>query len=150
MQRWDANFEGADLSFRELERQSREFARALVGAGVGKGSRVALLMANRPEWVVASFAVGLVGGVLVPVNTFATPDGRYIAAGMVGARTLSLIDTSTDEIAWSLGPEAMIQGVRPMGFETNSDGSTRRNFVNLSSLEGFVVVDFDKRVLVRR
>ena len=80
-------------------------------------------------------------------NTFATPDGRYIAAGMVGARTLSLIDTSTDEIAWSLGPEAMIQGVRPMGFETNADGSTRRIFVNISSLEGFVVVDFEARRL---
>ena len=92
-------------------------------------------------------SIPTVGGVH---NTFATPDGRYIAAGMVGARTLSLIDTSTDEIAWSLGPEAMMQGVRPMGFETNSDGSTRRIFVNLSSLEGFVVVDFESREVVDR
>ncbi|MDP6097459.1 MAG: hypothetical protein QGG67_15960 [Gammaproteobacteria bacterium] len=83
-------------------------------------------------------------------NTFATPDGRYIAAGMIGARTLSVIDTSTDEIAWSLGPEVMKQGVRPMGFETNPDGSTKRIFVNLSSLEGFAVVDFDKREIVDR
>lgn len=65
-------FEGTDLSFRELEVRSRAVARALVGAGVVKGSRVALLMANRPEWAVASFAVALVGGVLIPVNTFAT------------------------------------------------------------------------------
>ena len=92
-------------------------------------------------------SIPTVGGVH---NTFATPDGRYIAAGMVGARTLTLIDTSTDEIAWSLGPEAMIEGVRPMGFETNSDGSTRRIFVNLSSLEGFVVVDFETREVVDR
>ncbi len=92
-------------------------------------------------------SIRTVGGVH---NTFATPDGRYIAAGMVGARTLSLIDTSTGEIAWSLGPEVMGQGVRPMGFETNSDGSTRRIFVNLSSLEGFVVVDFETRQVVDR
>jgi len=92
-------------------------------------------------------SIPTVGGVH---NTFATPDGRYIAVGMVGARTLSLIDTSTDEIAWSLGPEVMLQGVRPMGFETNSDGSTRRIFVNLSSLEGFVVVDFETREVVDR
>ena len=83
-------------------------------------------------------------------NTFATPDGRYVAAGMIGARTLSVIDTSTDEIAWSLGPEAMTEGVRPMGFETNPDGSTKRIFVNISSLEGFVVVDFEKREVVDR
>ena len=83
-------------------------------------------------------------------NTFATPDGKYITAGMIGARTLSVIDTSTDEIAWSLGPEAMTEGVRPMGFETNSDGSTRRIFVNISSLEGFLVVDFETREVVDR
>ena len=83
-------------------------------------------------------------------NTFATPDGRYITAGMIPAQTLSVIDTSTDEIAWSLGPEEMTQGVRPMGFETNPDGSTKRIFVNISSLEGFVVVDFEKREVVDR
>ena len=83
-------------------------------------------------------------------NTFATPDGRYITAGMIGARTLSVIDTSTDEIAWSLGPDVMTEGVRPMGFETNPDGSTRRIFVNISSLEGFLVVDFEKREVVDR
>jgi fatty-acyl-CoA synthase len=65
-------FEGRDLSYRELEREARTLARALVGAGIVKGARVAVLMANRPEWVVSAFAVGLVGGVLVPVNTFAT------------------------------------------------------------------------------
>jgi YVTN family beta-propeller protein len=92
-------------------------------------------------------SIATVGGVH---NTFATPDGRYIAAGMVGARTLSIIDTSTDEIAWSLGPEVMKEGVRPMGFETNADGSTKRIFVNLSSLEGFVVVDFEKREVVEK
>ena len=92
-------------------------------------------------------SITTVGGVH---NVFITPDGRHIVAGMVGARTLSVIDTSTDEIAWSLGPEAMIQGVRPMGFETNPDGSTKRIFVNLSSLEGFVVVDFEKREVVQR
>jgi acyl-CoA synthetase (AMP-forming)/AMP-acid ligase II len=31
-------------------------------------------MANRPEWIAAAFAVGMVGGVLVPVNTFASRD----------------------------------------------------------------------------
>jgi fatty-acyl-CoA synthase len=65
-------FEGADLRYGELEAQARDLGRALVGAGVVKGARVALLMGNRPEWAVASFAIALVGGVLIPVNTFAT------------------------------------------------------------------------------
>jgi fatty-acyl-CoA synthase len=60
------------LTYAELEREARSLARGLLGAGVVKGAHVALWLANRPEWVIAAFAVGLVGGVLVPVNTFAT------------------------------------------------------------------------------
>ncbi|NRA07529.1 MAG: acyl--CoA ligase [Myxococcales bacterium] len=66
--------EDRSLSYRELEAEARLLARALVGKGVVKGARVALLMANRPEWLVASYAVGMLGAVLVPVNTFAAAD----------------------------------------------------------------------------
>jgi acyl-CoA synthetase (AMP-forming)/AMP-acid ligase II len=64
------------LSYAELEANARALARGLVGAGVGRGSRVALWMGNRPEWVVSAFAVALCGGVLVPLNTFASPRER--------------------------------------------------------------------------
>ena len=57
------------LTYGELEAKSRRLAKALVAAGVDKGTRVALLMGNRPEWVSAAFAVALAGGVLVPLNT---------------------------------------------------------------------------------
>jgi fatty-acyl-CoA synthase len=66
----------SSCSFEELRSAARALSKGLVAAGVGKGTRVALLMANRPEWVVSAFAVGLAGGVLVPVNTFATPEER--------------------------------------------------------------------------
>jgi acyl-CoA synthetase (AMP-forming)/AMP-acid ligase II len=69
-------FAGRRTTYRELEAGSRRLARALVGAGVVKGAHVAVLAGNRPEWVTALFAVGLVGGVLVPVNTFATQEER--------------------------------------------------------------------------
>jgi acyl-CoA synthetase (AMP-forming)/AMP-acid ligase II len=69
-------FEGRGIRYAELEREVRRLARGLVGAGVVKGARVAVQMGNRPEWVVAAFAVGLVGGVLVPVSTFAAPAER--------------------------------------------------------------------------
>lgn len=64
-------FEGRRLSYRMLEEESRQLARALIAAGVVKGARVALLIANRPEWIVATFALGRIGAVVVPVNTFA-------------------------------------------------------------------------------
>jgi fatty-acyl-CoA synthase len=64
------------LTFTGLHDEARLLARGLVGAGVGKGTRVGLWMANGPDWAVAAFAVSLVGGVLVPVNTFAKQEER--------------------------------------------------------------------------
>jgi len=69
-------FEGRQTSYRELEAEARRLARGLIGAGVVKGARVAVQMANRLEWVVSAFATALVGGVLVPVNTFARGEER--------------------------------------------------------------------------
>ncbi len=67
-------FERRRVRYAELEEQARALARGLIGAGVVKGARVAVLMANRPEWIVSAFAVGMTGAVLVPVNTFASRD----------------------------------------------------------------------------
>jgi fatty-acyl-CoA synthase len=60
-------------SYSDLEREACALGRSLMAVGVGKGTRVALLMGNRPEWVAAFFAVAMVGGVVVPLNTFLEP-----------------------------------------------------------------------------
>ena len=80
-------------------------------------------------------------------NVFVTPDGKYVVAGMIGARTLTVIDTETDRPEWSLHFDG---GVRPMAFERNPDGSTKRIFVQISNYHGFYVVDFEKRVVVQK
>ena len=67
---------GRRTSYRALEVDSRRLARGLIRAGVVKGTHVAVLAGNGDDWVRALFAVGLVGGVLVPVNTFATLEER--------------------------------------------------------------------------
>ena len=69
-------FEGRDISSREIQVDARRLAKALAASGVAKGMRVAVHMANRPEFAVASFAIAMLGAVMVPVNTFATPDER--------------------------------------------------------------------------
>ena len=69
-------FEGRDISSREIQTEARQLAKALAASGVVKGMRVAVHMANRPEFAVASFAIAMLGAVMVPVNTFATPDER--------------------------------------------------------------------------
>lgn len=64
------------IRYDALRDASRQLARSLIGAGVVKGARIAVWMPNRPEWAIAAFAVALAGGVLVPVNTYATPSER--------------------------------------------------------------------------
>jgi len=72
-------------------------------------------------------------------NTYMTPDGRYVMAGSVAGKTLTAIDAATEEVVWIKDFDL---GVRPMAFERNPDGSTKRIFVQLSDLNGFAVVDF--------
>jgi acyl-CoA synthetase (AMP-forming)/AMP-acid ligase II len=69
-------FQGRSTTFAQLGREVARTARGLVGAGAVKGARVGVWMANRPEWVIASYAAARVGAVLVPLNTFATPKER--------------------------------------------------------------------------
>jgi fatty-acyl-CoA synthase len=62
-----------------------EIARALIAGGVGKDSRVGILMTNRPEWIAAVFGTSLAGGVAVTLSTFSTaPELEYLlqAAGV--------------------------------------------------------------------
>ena len=80
-------------------------------------------------------------------NTFMTPDGRFVVAGSIVGRMLTVIDVATEEPVWTLSFDA---GVRPIGFESNPDGSTRRMFVQLSDFHGFAVVHFADRKEVSR
>jgi YVTN family beta-propeller protein len=80
-------------------------------------------------------------------NTYVTPDGKFVVAGSVAGKSLTVIDSQTEEPVWTLRFEG---GVRPMTFETNADGSTKRIFVQISDLHGFAVVDFATRKEVSR
>jgi fatty-acyl-CoA synthase len=59
-------------SYQTLWEHSARVARALLAAGVGKDSRVGVLMSNRPEFVASVFGVALAGAVAVVLSTFST------------------------------------------------------------------------------
>jgi len=79
-------------------------------------------------------------------NVYVTPDGKHVVAGSIAGRLMTVIDAATDQTAWTLFEE----GVRPMAFEANPDGSTKRIFVQLSNVHGFAVVDFAQKKEVAR
>lgn len=65
-------FKGARLSYGNLDRLSNAFAAALVAQGVQKGDRVALLLPNCPQFVIAQLGAWKAGAVVVPLNPLYT------------------------------------------------------------------------------
>jgi YVTN family beta-propeller protein len=88
--------------------------------------------------------IRILGGVH---NTFITPDSKWVVAGSTGGSVATVIDTETEIPAWSIHFEG---GVRPLCFETNPDGSTKRMFVQITNLHGFAIVDWATRKEVGR
>ena len=80
-------------------------------------------------------------------NTYVTPDGRFIVAGSIAGKRLTVIDGASEEPLWSLEFD---NGVRPMAFERRADGSVNRVFVQISEFHGFAIVDFAARKEVGR
>jgi YVTN family beta-propeller protein len=78
-------------------------------------------------------------------NTYVTPDGKFVVAGSIPGKKIHVIDQKTEEIVWTVPTE---DGVRPMAFDTNADGSTKRIFVQLSNFNGFLTVDFATHKIV--
>ncbi len=80
-------------------------------------------------------------------NTFVTPDGQFVVAGSIVGKRMTVIDGASEEPVWTLDFD---NGVRPIAFERNADGSTRRAFVQISDFHGFAIVDFVARKEVGR
>ena len=68
-------FEGASLTYRELDEASNRLAQLLAARGVGPGQRVALLMSRSAKAIVAILAVLKTGAAYVPMDP-AVPAAR--------------------------------------------------------------------------
>jgi fatty-acyl-CoA synthase len=77
------------LRYAELARAAGAIGRALAARGVGKGTRVGVLMPNWPEWLAAAFGVWSCGGVLVALNTLYRP--RELAHALTHADVSLLV-----------------------------------------------------------
>jgi YVTN family beta-propeller protein len=116
------------------------------------GKRVLVGIRESSGWLEVIDAASLTKTKSIPVsgpvhNVYVTPDGKYAVAGSIDAKNLTVVDLQTEQAAWNLN---LGSGVRPMAFETNPDGSTKRIFAQLSGFNGFAVVDFAKHIQVER
>jgi fatty-acyl-CoA synthase len=84
------------LTYQQVHDEVRAFGKGLLALGVTKGAKVAVMLGNRPEFVVAAYGSALVGAVAVPVSTLAAADERDYILGHCDASVLvtqsSLLD----------------------------------------------------------
>jgi acyl-coenzyme A synthetase/AMP-(fatty) acid ligase len=59
----------ARTTFAQAERGSAQLAARLLAAGIGKGTRVGILMPNTPDWAVVFLAVTRIGALAVLIST---------------------------------------------------------------------------------
>jgi long-chain acyl-CoA synthetase len=80
-------FKGERISYGELAWRSDALAAALVKQGIRKGDRVAILMPNCPQYVIAEFAIWKAGGIVASINPLYTEPELEHALNECGAET---------------------------------------------------------------
>jgi long-chain acyl-CoA synthetase len=77
-----------DRSWREVASAIAKAAGGLRSLGVGHGDRVAIVSENRPEWLIADFAIMLLGAITVPAYTTSTTADHLHTLRDSGARVV--------------------------------------------------------------
>ena len=68
------SFYGKKITYRQLDYLAGQFAKFLKSRGIGYGERVALLLPNCPQLVIAYLGTLRVGGIMVALNPLSTTD----------------------------------------------------------------------------
>ena len=107
------------LSFADIDRRSNRAANALRAVGVGKGTRVAILCANCPEFLDVWFGLAKLGAVQLPLNT------AYKAPQIL--HTLTRADVPVVVVQAALAPEfeAIAQQLSACRYVVTLDGPIR-------------------------
>ena len=93
-------------------------------------------------------------------NVFITPDDSEVIAGLrgdvdPGEPAFQIIDPKTDTVAWGMELTGHTQygkthhEVRPMAFEADADGSTKRAYAQATGINKVFVIDWKARKVVQ-
>jgi fatty-acyl-CoA synthase len=87
---------GLRLNYHELFQKCKEVAKGFMAIGVKNGDHVSVWTTNIPEWIYMQFGFGMIGAVLVTVNTnYKTNELEYIL-NQSDSTTLVLIEKYRD------------------------------------------------------
>jgi long-chain acyl-CoA synthetase len=149
-------FNGMELSYGKLLDQVDRLAGALQGLGLGRGDRVALVMTNCPQHVIALFGILRIGATAVEIDPGLETEelSRQLAEAQV--RAIVFVDPVFDGLQWLLGRLPTVEHLIGTGVHEYLPFSKRvlfpltgrRNgeYVRIPSSEGVLrLVDLIKR-----
>ncbi len=84
-------FKGAHMSIAEFEQATNSFAAALVALGVKPGERVALLLPNSPQAIIAQYGAWKAGAIAAPMNSLYTERELEQLLNEIGAETVVVL-----------------------------------------------------------
>ena len=90
---------GRKLTYSELFAEIERCSAALVGSGIGRGDRVALVMPNCPQYVIAYYATARLGGVVVSNNPLYTKREMEHQLRDCGAEVVIVLDLLYSDFA---------------------------------------------------
>ncbi len=103
-------FKGARMSYAELERLTDAFGAALVAQGIQKGDRVALLLPNSPQAVIAQIGAWKAGAIVAPLNAIYTERELEYALNEISAETVVVLNPFYNKVK-SLQPRTRVKRV---------------------------------------
>ena len=125
----------------------RRYAKGLHALGMLRGGRMAILMDNRHEWLIAYFAAMSLGGEVVALNTWATPTELAYQIRDAGVELLvaedRLRDKALDDVL--AGILAADSGIACLDRTITVDGAVRESRIPFGALPdlGSAVTDDD-------
>jgi fatty-acyl-CoA synthase len=126
-------FRDERLDYAGLKARVDQFVRALLAVGIRRGDRVALLLTNRTEWIVAAFAAAKIGAVVAAVSTFSAPRELAWALEHSGAAALITLD--------AFRGRRFLDALRDLCPELDGSAPGALGSARLPSLHTFVAVE---------
>ena len=102
-------------NYRDFYASCRQTAKGLMALGVKRGDKISVWTTNIPQWVYLQFSLGMIGGILVTVNTnYQSHELQYILE-QSDSTTLFLMDSYRDTSFYKTVRKVMpeVDGCKP-------------------------------------
>ncbi|AXF55367.1 long-chain-fatty-acid--CoA ligase [Salicibibacter kimchii] len=113
------SFQGQELTYEDLGAVTSSFASALQGENVQRGDRVAIMLPNCPQYVIACYGTLMVGGTVTQINPMLTERELTYILNDSGAETIVILNDLYQKMK-AVQNETMVKNVVVVNLTANS------------------------------